>query len=685
MSTPTVGFRNGDLVLRNISFDYKKNPQDAQPGIITADAQLLIGCVNSNPNPDIAMTAGVLKSTGATIAVTYDYPDINLEVTGSGLFKGLIGATNGVTAVPNGDNKVIIDSANGTLVVNGGGSTIDLNALPTIQDHLKININGLTDVSPTVADPSKFLFTASAGITLTNPSANTINFAGSGAGFGGLIGATNGVTAVPNGDNKVIIDSTNGTVIVNGGGSTIDLNALPTVQDHLKININGATDVSPTAADPSKFLFTATGGMTITNPLPNTINFDSAGGGGGTLNTLTPDIGGVVNPSAGNINVFGLPILAGQTVSLQTSTYNDTSPTLRIKAPNCSLFIVDADPLYGTHTTIQSAVDDCALIGTAQYVFIRPGTYIEDISLPQNVSLVNFAGDEYSCRVIIRGKMTVATGVASSATGIQFENPSGSLIDMTAGTMFFTLIDCAVFASGGTAFLLGPSTNFIMDNCTGNLQSALVSYFTAVGVNGGNCAITLYSCTLFNSLLGTTANTLTYCNLNVYNTRFYGNIVTTGSAAFELMFSHFGAFNSACFALTGGTGVVCTDCSFVSGSGTALTIGAGTGMFLYNCFVSSSNATAMSGAGFVNYTPIIFNLTNTITVTTQTPIGSIGPRIPFGDGKCQLMSGSGSPNGVVTAPLGSIYSRSDVGASINNRTFVNINGGTAWTAFLTAA
>lgn len=588
---PAVGFRNGDLVAKNITFDYTTDPQPAQPGVITADAQLLIGSIDTTP--DIAMSAGVLKSDGGSIAITYDYPDINLDlVGGGGLFAGLIGASNGVTAVPDGANKVTVASANGTVVVNGGGSTIDLNALPTVQNHLKININGLTDVSPT-------------------------------------------------------------------------------------------------AADPSKFLFTATGGMTITNPLPNTINFDSAGGGGGTLNTLTPDIGGVVNPSAGNINVFGLPILAGQTVSLQTSTYNDTSPTLRIKAPNCALFIVDADPLYGTHTTIQSAVNDAAtyfgLTGVNTIVFIRPGVYTENITMANGVNLANYTADQNGPTVQINGLMTIPTGTITSLTNIVLRSNGGGLITTAAGSSTTTLINCILQPISATAITMLGGTNVILEGCTGLLQNSTARYFT-----GTSAAISFVDCIMYNVNLGTLQNTMTDGTIIVIRSIFQHPITASGNCAIGFSYSQFetGGINTTSY--TANTSLVSqTDivwCEFTSGTAPAITIAATAVVLLQSCIVSSTAANAITGAGWLQYTPITYTgLSKTISVTTQTPIGSMGPAVPIGDGGCYLMSGSGSPNGVVTAPLGSIWMRSDVGASVNNRAFINTNGATSWTAFLTAA
>lgn len=55
-------------------------------------------------------------------------------------------------------------------------------------------------------------------------------------------------------------------------------------------------------------------------------------------------------------------------------------------------------------------------------------------------------------------------------------------------------------------------------------------------------------------------------------------------------------------------------------------------------------------------------------------------------GSIQIFSGSGSPHNVVTAPKGSLFLRTDTGASTTaTRAYVNITGSSTWTNITTAA
>lgn len=50
----------------------------------------------------------------------------------------------------------------------------------------------------------------------------------------------------------------------------------------------------------------------------------------------------------------------------------------------------------------------------------------------------------------------------------------------------------------------------------------------------------------------------------------------------------------------------------------------------------------------------------------------------------RFVTGSGTPNAVVTAPKGSFYINL-AGSTTNDRAYLNTNGGTTWTAITTAA
>jgi hypothetical protein len=55
-------------------------------------------------------------------------------------------------------------------------------------------------------------------------------------------------------------------------------------------------------------------------------------------------------------------------------------------------------------------------------------------------------------------------------------------------------------------------------------------------------------------------------------------------------------------------------------------------------------------------------------------------------GAIQIFSGSGTPHNVLTAPKGSLFLRTDTGASTTvTRAYINLTGSSTWTSITTGA
>jgi hypothetical protein len=68
---------------------------------------------------------------------------------------------------------------------------------------------------------------------------------------------------------------------------------------------------------------------------------------------------------------------------------------------------------------------------------------------------------------------------------------------------------------------------------------------------------------------------------------------------------------------------------------------------------------------------------------TRVELGAVTSRYRVGPNGVDFMSGTGDPNGGVTAAKGSYYARLD-GSSTSTRAYINTDGATAWTAVTTA-
>ena len=144
--------------------------------------------------------------------------------------------------------------------------------------------------------------------------------------------------------------------------------------------------------------------------------------------------------------------------------------------------------------------------------------------------------------------------------------------------------------------------------------------------------------------------------------------------------SHIGSFSlapntntfGAIYTMTCDTGTVLVDAGNIDIAGDSINIttsGAGS-----TITVSLNNDVAIQGQLKCNAVDIQNG--NLFVDTGVIVLGILGP---------QLLSGSGNPNGIVTAPQGSLYLNSTGTHLPPTRAFINTDSGTTWTAITTSS
>ena len=137
--------------------------------------------------------------------------------------------------------------------------------------------------------------------------------------------------------------------------------------------------------------------------------------------------------------------------------------------------------------------------------------------------------------------------------------------------------------------------------------------------------------------------------------------------------------------IRGGTGAAGAISIGATANAVPVTIGNNTGATSVSIQAGTASAGAINIGTTANAVPVtIGNTTASTTVTLNTPTGtpvSIPHGINLG---VYILSGTGSPNTVVTAPQGSLFLRTD-GSSSSTRAYINTNSSTGWTAITTAS
>ena len=340
-------------------------------------------------------------------------------------------------------------------------------------------------------------------------------------------------------------------------------------------------------------------------------------------------------------------------------------------------WIVSPTASNGTHTTITTAL---ASASSGDTIFIRPGTYTENLTLKAGVNLAAYECDAFSGQVTIVGKCSFSAAGQVGMSGIRLQTNGDYALEVSgsaASTIFMN--ECQVVTTNSTAI-----------NFTSSSASASINLYYCLITSNTNLMYTSSSAGTLNlfwcGIGGNSGspNTASAGAVQIYNCYSANAFSFSGTVNFILFNSDVRSYstNTTCVASTTSGAASISLCYFESGTATAITTT--TPMEIWNCVISSSNAAAISGAlGTLSYGGLTFDGTSAITVTNQTPL-DVGPRVQLGDGVngtggAQIMSGTGDPNATVTAPQGSMYLRRDGGAG--TLFYVNSNGITAWTAY----
>lgn len=346
-------------------------------------------------------------------------------------------------------------------------------------------------------------------------------------------------------------------------------------------------------------------------------------------------------------------------------------------------WIVSSTLSNGTHTTIASALTSAS---SGETIFIRPGTYTENLTLKAGVNLAAYICDSPSGQVTISGKCSYSSAGQVNISGINLQTNSDYALEVTgsAASRVF-LNECRVTNTNNTAI------NFTSSSASAtiylNYCSTAVGATNALFTSSSAGSINFWWCLMSSG--STTASSISAGAMQMSNCYCAESMSFSGTAQMIIFNSSIRTFgrNITCVTMTG------TSSGFIANSliqsGTASAISVGSQVIVTGCTIYTSNANAITGAGTISYAGLDFgNTSSTINTTTQTVLNS-GPRIQFGNGVagtggCQAMSGTGSPSGAVTAPKGSLFLRTD-GSGVNDRAYINTDAGTTWTAIVTVA
>ena len=283
-------------------------------------------------------------------------------------------------------------------------------------------------------------------------------------------------------------------------------------------------------------------------------------------------------------------------------------------------FIVDGTTTAnGTHSTIAAALTSAS---SGDTIFIRPGTYTENLTLKAGVNLTAFGSDSSlnaTGKVIISGTCTMTTAGSVTISGIQLQTNSAALLAVTgSAASVVNLENCYLNMTNNTGITFSSSSASAIINvyrCIGNLGTTGIALFSH---SSAGTLLLEYS-KFDNSGASTTASTSSAGATTIFYTFISSPFTTSGTAALSLDNStiNSGAQNVTAFTNGGSGSSTASNCFFISGSASAVSISSTLTMTL--CSVDSTNTNAVTGAGTLINAGISFiNTSSVINTTTQT-------------------------------------------------------------------
>jgi hypothetical protein len=280
-------------------------------------------------------------------------------------------------------------------------------------------------------------------------------------------------------------------------------------------------------------------------------------------------------------------------------------------------FIVDASAANGTHTTIASALTSAS---SGDTIFIRPGTYTENLTLKAGVNLCAYDCDALTPNVTINGTCTLTAAGTVSLSGLRLQTNSSFALAVTgSAASIVNLTNCYINALNNTAISFTTSSSsaiIYINHCNGNIATTGISLFAHSSAG----TLRFFDSFIQNSGSSTTASTVSAGNIFT-NFCGFNNVFSLSNAANwdgSATIINASTINAVCITLAN-TSVVNLDFStFLSGTASALSIGAGTTVTLNSSRVGSTNTNPITGAGTVSYGFITFPNNSSINTTTQT-------------------------------------------------------------------
>jgi hypothetical protein len=256
----------------------------------------------------------------------------------------------------------------------------------------------------------------------------------------------------------------------------------------------------------------------------------------------------------------------------------------------------------GPFHTIQSCLDYVQALGETTTILVRPGTYIEDLTLYSGINITGASEGQ----VIVLGEHTPPAAGTLVLTNLTLQSATSVLVSAAAGTTDITFQDCTFGTSVFVVDCLNWTGSLHFDNCLEQSAS------NGIVNNTGGSAVEI-----LNSSIGAGINSMVASGVTrIFGSRIYAPITLSGASSIDT------SYIEGALVIIGTNDSTLTSSKINSGADTAITATT-TGLIrIENCVIHTTGLTAIDGTSSVELTSCSFGDTDTIAGTIVLSLAS---------------------------------------------------------------
>lgn len=259
-------------------------------------------------------------------------------------------------------------------------------------------------------------------------------------------------------------------------------------------------------------------------------------------------------------------------------------------------WVVSANPTLGTHTTIQAAINAAS---SGDNIWIRGGTYTENLTLKAGITLSAISGSERTPTVTIIGNTTFSSAGTVSISDIRLQTNGNFCVSVTGvAASILKITNCYINATNNTAISFTSSSassqilikTTIIDLTTTGIA---IHSMTSPGL------LEYRYCNTTNTGGSSTASSNSAGTVRYFYTNLLSPISTTGSGNFQNLYSQVdtSAQNVTAISVAGNGTSTTNYNSYNSGTATAVSVSGSHTLNLIRAVINSSNVNAISVSG----------------------------------------------------------------------------------------